>query len=42
MSGFREGRFTAAYMAAAQRWDVRLDERTVALSSIWVESSYWE
>ncbi|KOU22538.1 hypothetical protein ADK51_19885 [Streptomyces sp. WM6368] len=33
----------AAYKAAAERWDVRLDERTVTLSSMWIgRSAYWE
>ncbi|MEU6213069.1 hypothetical protein ABZ891_24635 [Streptomyces sp. NPDC047023] len=33
----------AAYEAAAERWEVSLDERTVTLSSMWIgRSSYWE
>ncbi|MEU8523959.1 hypothetical protein [Streptomyces sp. NPDC048577] len=33
----------AAYEAAAERWDVQLDERTITLSSIWIGGSfYWE
>ncbi|MEU8779956.1 hypothetical protein [Streptomyces sp. NPDC048606] len=33
----------AAYQAAASSWNVRLDERAVTLSSMWIGgSAYWE
>ncbi|MFE9468743.1 hypothetical protein ACFYNW_34955 [Streptomyces virginiae] len=33
----------AAYTAAASRWNVSLDERTLTLSSMWIGgSAYWE
>ncbi|MFD9572403.1 hypothetical protein ACFWBI_21425 [Streptomyces sp. NPDC059982] len=33
----------AAYGAAAERWNVQLDERAVTLSSLYIgASSYWE
>lgn len=37
------GEVKAAYEAAANRWNVQLDERTVTLSSLYIGgSSYWE
>ncbi|MCX5309205.1 hypothetical protein OG304_38245 [Streptomyces sp. NBC_00160] len=32
----------AAYAEAAARWDIQVDERTAARSSIYISGCYWE